>query len=1129
MDNTSVVKELTEKLENGVRELFESEKYADYLKTMSRFHLYSTRNTLLIHLQDPTARRVAGYTAWKQNFNRQVKKGEHGIKIFAPIANKDKDIEVEKLDPVTKQPVLDDNGQPIMERLSPSSNLQVRFKIVTVFTERQTEGDPLPELAETLTGDVERYELFMDALRAVSPLPIFTEDLPSDTDGICHFGEKITIRSGMSEIQTVSAVVHEICHAKIHDMNVVAENGEQPQDHRTSEIAAEGVSFVVNSWFGVDTGANSFGYVATWSKGKELKELNAALDTIRKTSASLIDAINTKYHALAKERGIDLNAIALAKAQDTQLTQAPPTAMSANQLYAQYANVVAEKSAQYAISSGILLIKDEMDARRATDQIVNRVIDDMLQVSDEHYSLFNEYRDNLDFRERIENFVFIKSYLEPKNAERKTSQKEEHTTVEYTDFQNKGFAIAKAHAHLPIQERLDIIAQTFGGKTAHIETHPCTGKWRGTSDISIVFDNGSSLFIGNRRTPEAKKASTISECVNNTLAMYNPETVVEAKKRAEFALLKREAEDNAIAAELGLKPYKFLNVEINDGRDAKTGGHMGWYYVTIAVEDKIFGHLTTNLNYDIARGVVGDETKRRNYFVAGGLRDGDEDYVFDNVGHSTTSGSYKMELSDAVLERAKETLERRNNFTEALGGMKTVEKATKTSENNLYDKLTELFPDFMSGKYSYIKLESPGMEPLSLEWIDSDRISIMHTYTMNGDLMYDPMMEFEIDSNEKTISPCTFEQSMPPLYQRIDRHGFGISVDGNGNERTIIDLQKQFDDFTSQWLSNIEQQGYTPVIGNLVRGGGSETRVIFDKDGNMIMPEDEPKQPLQTMLDLSLPDPLTSVSDRNDYGYDYDGMLPLSIGRAVELFDTDHCVYLLYSDNTESMALDRVEIQQHNGLCGIERDDWECSPIRNAQLTVAASNENALESELIHSNENMFGIYQVRDDLDEKSNFCFVSMRELEALGLSVDRENYQIVYAATLKQRFFSGMLNDNDRTLETLFAQFNDSLPSDYTARSVSVSDVIVLQQGGEVTAHYVDSVGFKELPSFTSNEREEQKPTLSLIDTRQTAKHSALSSKTSNKGIPTLMDEINEAKKLVACVKQPTAKQNEREVLT
>jgi hypothetical protein len=303
------IKEITAKLEQGVIDLFESGKYAEYLRTMSRFHHYSTRNTLLIYQQLPSAKLVASFNSWKNNFNRYVKKGEHGIKIFAPIGGKGKDIEVEKLDPATKQPVLDENGLPVMERLSPTSNLQMRFKMVTVFDYQQTEGEELPELAATLAGEVERYDLFMDALRAVSPLPIVFESM-SDKDGYCAFGDRIGVREGMSQIQTVSAVVHEITHAKLHDKNAVAENGSIPKDRRTEEVEAESCAFSTLAYYGIDTGANSFGYIAEFARNRELKELKSSLDTIRKMTAELIDGIDAKYREIAKERGVDLTVTA---------------------------------------------------------------------------------------------------------------------------------------------------------------------------------------------------------------------------------------------------------------------------------------------------------------------------------------------------------------------------------------------------------------------------------------------------------------------------------------------------------------------------------------------------------------------------------------------------------------------------------------------------------------------------------------------------------------------------------------------------------------------------------------------------------------------------------------------------
>jgi hypothetical protein len=1053
----ATVRELTDKLENGVKELFESDKYREYLQTMSRFHQYSTRNTILIHLQAPEARYVAGYTKWKNDFNRQVKKGEHGIKIYAPIARRNPDIEAPKLDPVTKQPILDERGQPVMERLSPTSNLGIHFKMVTVFSEQQTFGDPLPELAETLTGDVERYELFMDALRAVSPLPIVFEPM-SDKDGYCEFGAKIAIRDDMSQIQTVSAVIHEITHeithAKLHDRALLAENGEQPPDRRVEELTAEGVSYVVNYHFGVDTGANSFGYAAAWSKDKELKELNASLDVIRKTAASLIDAIDENYHALAKERGMDL----------TVVTD----------------ELVAEQN--YNMLDGIINNEPPKNEETAEPQ----------------YSAPDK---------------------ETPEATG-TPRGEDKPAMEYSELQKKGFEIAKNYENLPLQERLNIIAQTFGYKSANIETHPCTGKWRGTSDISINLSNGqAALFIGNERTPEAKKASTISKCVNNALAKYNPQIVAEAKQRAAIALMERERADNAVAAELGLKPYTLLNVELNDGSNSKTGGYLGWYYVTAAVDGKIFGLCESNLNSDIARGEFNNHSK---YFVAGGLRNTEPDFVFNNVGHASESASYKMELTADVLERAQKALARRERFNGALEGMKNVENNKQTLENKLYEKFAELFPDFLKQKYSYLRLESGGFEPLSLEWTFGDRLSVMQTYVQEGDLMYDPMIEFAVNSSDKTMTAVRFQQSMPPLYQYPDADGEWHSVDGNGNDTPMKNLQTEINGFAAQWFNNIEQQGFMPVRGTLWNEGEIEdldVRVTFDKEGKPILPDSE----TPVTLDMSLPDPTVSVAEMRAYGYTADEMLPMSCGRALELFDAGHCIYLLYPDNTEAMAFDRDEIRLFDDICGIERNDWENSPVYKAQLKIAENSENSREADLLHNEPGMFGIYQIHYGTPESRSNRFAPMKELEAFGLTPNRADYELVYTAPLTIR-------DTQTNLHRIFGVFqHDSpeCPQNFTARSVSVSDVIVLQWRGEVSSHFVDGVGFVELPSFTGNEREQS--TLSQIDTTRPSVAEPVKGEQpkaeKQKAVPTLLGQLAEAKQLVSRVGQSPAKQNER----
>lgn len=286
------IKELTDKLEQGIKDIFNSEKYKEYLNVMSKFHNYSPRNTLLILMQNPHATRVAGFNAWKENHNRTVKKGERGIKIIAPAPFTVKK-ETEKIDPKTNKPFKDKNGNPVMEETEitiPS------YKVTTVFDLSQTEGEPLPTLANKLTADVENFKDFFKTLRKVSPVPIKFENIQSGANGYYHLEEKfIAIQKGMSEAQTLKTAIHEIAHAKLH---ALPEKGQEQEtskiDDRTREVQAESIAYTVCQHFGIDSSDYSFGYVAGWSSSKDTKELTASLDIINKTTAELINAIESK-------------------------------------------------------------------------------------------------------------------------------------------------------------------------------------------------------------------------------------------------------------------------------------------------------------------------------------------------------------------------------------------------------------------------------------------------------------------------------------------------------------------------------------------------------------------------------------------------------------------------------------------------------------------------------------------------------------------------------------------------------------------------------------------------------------------------------------------------------------------
>ncbi len=262
--------------------------------------------------------------------------------------------------------------------------------------------------------------------------------------------------------------------------------------------------------------------------------------------------------------------------------------------------------------------------------------------------------------------ISLEQYAETlKQDEAQKNAGQEQDTTSLTELQQKAAEIAKGYEKLSMQERIDIIAQSFGCTSGKIETSPCTGKWRGTSDIFIRLDNGTSLPIGNRRTPQAKTAKIQNEFINSALARYNPEIIKATKEAAIDALRQREIKDNEIAAQKGLKPYTLLNVEFNDSTDEESSGHMGWYYVTLAVGSEIHPHMETGLHHAILDGKVSGTLTRENYFVAGALKESDVDYVFNNVGFSSTSSLYSLPVRDEVRERAEKTLAERSETQQA--------------------------------------------------------------------------------------------------------------------------------------------------------------------------------------------------------------------------------------------------------------------------------------------------------------------------------------------------------------------------------------------------------------------------------------------------------------------------------
>ena len=736
------LKDITDSIEKGIQELFQSDKYAQYLRTMSRFHKYSVNNTMLIYMQRPDATLVAGFNKWRDQFERNIKKGEKGIKIIAPTPFKKK-IEEQKLDPDTKQPMLDADGKVIMEEKEIKIPM---FKPVTVFDVSQTDGKPLPQLASDLSGNVQNYEVFMEALRRASPVPIDFKPLQDGSDGFFSLdSQSITIREGMSEVQTVSAVVHEIAHSKLHneknepappnatkyqeieifDIPGLFSNGridaadipeglyrydlrgsdydpgdpvtveervvvnhagsiltakpldipeggalrltedeglnfvggeitayqfktEQKKDRNTEEVEAESISFAVCAYYGIATGENSFGYIATWSKDKELKELRASLETINKTSSELITDIDRHYAEIMKEREADL-------------------------------------------------------------------------------------------------------------------------------------ALTEPVLQTPTEEALYLVDDTV-----YLHVQPTDGGW----DYSLYDKESKKLLDGG---------------------------VIE----------------------------------------------------TAAIEESPVSSIA---------GAV-----RTEVFVIQGMTP--TSVVFEDI---------------AILEDLQAA------------------------------QIPEAVP---------IESEAPAAEAA------------------------DP-----IDAIARSV---------------------------------------------------------------------------------------QEEEPVQAPDNGYMPDPSMSIEAMNAYGYTDSDMLPLSKERALELFERDVPIYMLYDGNTEAMAFEAEDIVLFSGCFGITREDWDAIKDQIPPMDMETIRQKR-EQAFLESPGDTYAIYQLKRD-DATTDLRFMDSEWLKKKGIEPQVENYDLVYTGALYPA------STQIDTLERLYQTFNLDHPADFTGHSLSVSDIVALKQNGVVSCHYVDSVGYKELPSF------------------------------------------------------------------
>ena len=553
--NRERLQEITAGIEQGIKELFESEKYMRYLSVMSKFHRYSVNNTMLIYMQKPEATLVAGFNKWKNQFARHVKKGEHGITIIAPTPYKKK-IEEMKRDPDTHAPILDADGKAVMEE----KEIEIpMFRPVKVFDVSQTDGKPLPELASSLSGTVPHYEAFLEALRRSAPVPIEFEAMAANMDG--YFSpdrQRIAIREGMSEVQTVSAAVHEVAHSKLHDPKkyeaeptwkivMVSEGGikhdyrldfateaeaeqaaaedgwryvdenqfewrlEVEEDHsavkqtarnrNTEEVEAESISYAVCQYFGIQTGENSFGYIATWSKDKDLKELKASLETINKTSCELINDIERNYKEICKERGIELNA----PKKETVPVVLPPAREQAESFAREYV--------LYAQAIRVETLSEteiQVQITQYTDKILHHDIADMV--------LFLEEQKQAKWERDEEMEMALDNGAAP-DADNSNFVDPEHLSAQLASLYHTEYQEISANAEHSPQELSEPAEALFLLNDAtYLHIQPCDTGWDYT-----LYDKETmkELDGGQLDTPELSRSAAVRQICEG-LELENP-------------------------------------------------------------------------------------------------------------------------------------------------------------------------------------------------------------------------------------------------------------------------------------------------------------------------------------------------------------------------------------------------------------------------------------------------------------------------------------------------------------------------------------------------------------------------------------------------------------------------------
>ena len=956
------LKEVTDRLEQGISELFDSERYTDYLRVMSKFPQYSLRNTVLIAMQAPDASYVMGFDAWKDPaIGRHVKANEKGIRIIAPRKAKK---QVEKIDPDTKKPVLDKDGKPVMEE---KEVIIPKFRVVCVYDVAQTEGKELPTLADELTGNVAQYKDFFAAIEKSSPFAIGFEALSGNRKGGCLYDERrIAINEGMSELQNVKTAIHEIAHATLHDIDKDAP--ERP-DRRTREVEAESIAYAVCQHYGLDTSDYSFGYIAGWSNGRELSELKGSLETIRSTAAKLIETIDGHFAELqqtkdkeqtAEKETADFSELPPKQEAKTSDTVQQPEAEPQEQPETpkeEQAETPPQEAAQTTVTYYTI---NEAAARRAKD---------MNSFSDyKQGSATAEYKHYVD--EAVKIAERQKARTDPMYHEKIDSLLDTYARKLAANM-NKGYEIdarvpsilIAGGSNFPVRKKEKQNAARDRNMEEWREIEGLLDKIRSTGMGGISADDPQAVQKLEKKLAGLEKSQETMKAVN---AYYRKHKTLDGCPHLSPEGIERMKAEMSSSWHYEDKPYPTWalsnnSAEIRRVKDRiksltrqKEIGYVGWEFEGGKVEANTQDNRLQIFFDGKPDAAVREELK------GNGFR------------WSPKAGAWQRQLNDNAYFAA--------NYVKAIAPL-TGEKPTDLQRAHIKEQ------------------KAATQQPAAPE----------------------PIYKVHTNPRSESIKDRYLLQAYLPQEDGKAKIGDVLYI---GTPEKCRELMAQL------------------VAGELTQ---EQVKELYAK--------------AQEQPEIPAPDPTISVQDMQAYGYVWDGMLPLQQEAAERLFHEDLEVFRIYEDGTEGVVTDLDDLQEHaekGGLFGVDKEAWQAFHEYNAMKQELKESEPEKEAMLLYGKEDTFGIYQLARS-DATRDFRFEPYDRLQAAGKAVERANYELIYTAPLTA----------GTSLEDIFTRFNTDHPKDFKGHSLSVSDVVVLHQNGENTAHYVDRIGYKEVPEFLQPE--------------------------------------------------------------